>query len=141
MHLSDLPVTGLIALPERGPHLPCKPFHRFDNLLLAQAAEVKGQTDVGCANDFGDSVDDLGAGFRPAKNPAAVSGHGIVIKMSEYAPVGFAVWIEVESRECKAAPSVPMIENFGAGFGVGGADIGGIHHEYVFLSYGMAGFA
>ena len=82
-----------------------------------------------------------GAGLGPAKNAAAVSGHGIVFKMSEYAPVGFAIWIEVESGECKAAPSVPMIENINACLGVTGADIGGIHNEHVLVFFGVAAVA
>ena len=108
---------------------------------MIQAAEVKRQTDVGCAHDFGNSVDDTCAGLGPAKNAAAVSGHGIVIKMSEYTPVGFAIWIEVESGEGKAAPSDPMIENINARLGVSGADIGGIHNEHVFFFFGVAAVA
>ena len=133
--------SGPAMLTERAPDLTRKTFHRFENFILIQAAEVKRQTDVGCADDFGDSVDDGRAGFRPAKNAAAVSGHGIVIEMSEYAPVGFAIWIEVESGECKAAPSVPMIENINARLGVTGADIGGIHNEHVLFFFGVAAVA
>ena len=85
-------------LTERAPDLTRKTFHRFENLLLAQAAEVKRQTDVGGAHNLNDSVEDTRAGLGPAKNSAAVCNHRIVIKMSEYALVGFAVGLEVESR-------------------------------------------
>src|SRR5687767_6087016 len=113
-----------MTLTERGPDYARKTFHRFENLFLTQAAEVKRQTDMGGAHNLDDSVDDMRAGFRPAKNHAAVVHHGIVIKMGEYALVSFAMGLKIESGECKAAPSVPMFKSFGPCLGVTGADIG-----------------
>jgi hypothetical protein len=108
---------------------------------LTQAAEVKRQTDMGRAHDFGDSFDDARAGFRPAENCAAVFCHRIVIEMSENPRVGFAVGLKIESRKRKSPPAVPMFDSFGPSLTVARADVGGIHHEDIFVCYRVAALA
>src|SRR5581483_3538151 len=69
--------------PQRRQHQPGAALHRLEDPVLAQAAEVKRQADVGRADDFDDALENARAAFRPAEHAAAVAHHRVIIEMAE----------------------------------------------------------
>ena len=115
--------------------------HRFKNPVLAQPAEVKGQTDVRGAHDSDDLLENAYASVRRAKHAAAIAHHRVVVQMAEHALIHRIVRCQVQRRQGKAALAMPMLDHFAARFGVAGADVNRIHGKNIFVFRPMPGVA